>query len=1057
MRRLSLLLCLVVFLFASCASSKAPAVVQEDVVEKKSSISVEDGKVILAKEGKSVAVLHLEGGKLNKDLVCFETMLESAEVEVVLSKMEVERNGVVSTSWKKLETKSGEADEYVIVWDIESYPIFYNDIGIVVTKEKEEEPEPVVVVDEPVEEPVVVEEPPKPTNPTSYTILDSFSLLPAERHGYVFLGWIEEGEGADKARPYSIRKGTTGEKNLVAVWAPMTMSLSFSLDGGEFEGEVQTSYDYDSESFQIPSPKKEHYIFEGWYINGSEELTASPYTVDTKSIENLSLVAVWSPDVYAITYDSDGVRYSEPMPEMVEEEFVVVEVEAPVNPSSYTVEDQFTLLPEAKYGYDFCGWILEGEESHLADPEYTVEYGTSGRKDFVAVWSPKVFQIYYYLCGGKMSEAHETYFVFDAPSFTVPQPVRANYTFIGWIDNEDAEPVLDYTVDTTVEGNLKLTALWEPVAYTITYDYDGGAYEGEGNPSIYTTETEDFILSSPSKDGYRFAGWNVEFAEGTYGPEYVLNLSNDGEEMMVEVFSDHAVLTIPDYIPSYLLVDLADDFIETYGESLIGYSAVIEDYSVSVNYPEGEYGAILDYFSNMDLSVASVTVSKGSHGDRRYKAIWDLEVYYLAYDEEGVLVVEETVPEEIPGNPGFYTVLDEFTLINPERKGFVFLGWIEEGEVLSSARETYTVEVGTTGDKSFIPVWKKAEYSISYNLNGGEVYKELPSSYTYDDGVYLIANPERENYEFLGWMDGTSRKPVVNYSINTRLACDLSLEAIWTPVVYSIEYDLSGGRMAEGKYNPSFYTVEDSSFALENPTKAGYSFLGWRNIGTNETPVVNYRVNVSMCKDMALEAVWRPISYSISYVEDGAYYKYDIVNPTSYDVESDDIYIANPYKDGYTFEGWIVSGDRSETLYKNAIIKKGTIGDIKLYAVFKQERFPVGKITEMQLEVIEYGRNNIPRPDWVISLPSDSYGVRYGRAYALEGDFASSYDEAVRKAQMQIASSVTAEVSVINKSMNDTPYISKTVESSEILYETRVLEYWEDSKGGVWVLVVAEV
>ena len=82
-------------------------------------------------------------------------------------------------------------------------------------------------------------------------------------------------------------------------------------------------------------------------------------------------------------------------------------------------------------------------------------------------------------------------------------------------------------------------------------------------------------------------------------------------------------------------------------------------------------------------------------------------------------------------------------------------------------------------------------------------------------------------------------------------------------------------------------------------------------------------------------------------------------------------------------------------------------------------------------------------------------GIHFEKAYANEGDFISSYDAAIKKAQIQIAVFYGSSVSFTEKSVNDTAYISKSIETKKNLYGTSVIEYWEDSSGGVWVLLAA--
>lgn len=92
-------------------------------------------------------------------------------------------------------------------------------------------------------------------------------------------------------------------------------------------------------------------------------------------------------------------------------------------------------------------------------------------------------------------------------------PTRNGYRFTGWTVSHDGgshnftgeETAADLNED--VATDITITANWEIINYTITYDLDGGT-EGEPNPTTYNVNTEFFELNNPTKEGYIFVGWS---------------------------------------------------------------------------------------------------------------------------------------------------------------------------------------------------------------------------------------------------------------------------------------------------------------------------------------------------------------------------------------------------------------------------------------------------------------------------------------------------------------------------------------------------------------------
>ena len=85
-----------------------------------------------------------------------------------------------------------------------------------------------------------------------------------------------------------------------------------------------------------------------------------------------------------------------------------------------------------------------------------------------------------------------------------------------------------------------------------------------------------------------------------------------------------------------------------------------------------------------------------------------------------------------------------------------------------------------------------AEYTISYELNGGEIPYGLsnPSSYGVNSGITILANPEKAGYEFTGWTGTGLDEKTMTVMIPTGATGNRSYVANWQIITYTIGYDL---------------------------------------------------------------------------------------------------------------------------------------------------------------------------------------------------------------------------------------------------------------------------
>lgn len=127
-------------------------------------------------------------------------------------------------------------------------------------------------------------------------------------------------------------------------------------------------------------------------------------------------------------------------------------------------------------------------------------------------------------------------------------------------------------------------------------------------------------------------------------------------------------------------------------------------------------------------------------------------------------------------------------------------------------------------------------------------------------------------------------------------------------VEYNVTVDLQGhGGVVIGI--PSKVEAGSKITKPADPEELGYDFGGWFKEPACVTPW-DFD-NDTVDKDVTLYADWTPTVYTISYNLNGG--TLEGTNVDKYNIESPDIVLVNPTKDGYIFAGWTGSGLTSAT------------------------------------------------------------------------------------------------------------------------------------------------
>lgn len=121
--------------------------------------------------------------------------------------------------------------------------------------------------------------------------------------------------------------------------------------------------------------------------------------------------------------------------------------------------------------------------------------------------------------------------------------------------------------------------------------------------------------------------------------------------------------------------------------------------------------------------------------------------------------------------------------------------------------------------------WKPDPHTLTFNPNGGTCDEDSRVRNT-DQAYGTLPVATRDGYTLVGWFTDATAGTQVTAS-TTMGAANAIVYAHWTPIVYTITYDLQGG-VDTG--NPTTYTIETPTFTLLEPTRQDFDFDGWTTI-----------------------------------------------------------------------------------------------------------------------------------------------------------------------------------------------------------------------------------
>lgn len=334
--------------------------------------------------------------------------------------------------------------------------------------------------------------------PETHTYGTATAIPDLTRTGYVFNGWVVNGEGAAQTNLTLGAEDYTGAIALTAQWTAERYAITYELDGGVNAAGNPAQYTVD-QTITLEDPTKPGYTFKGWYAD--KDFTTLAVGIPVGSTEAKTFYAKWKQNPYKITWNVNegdkltGEGYTV-------EAFYGNPIIAPGDPN--------------RRGYTFGGWYTDGSNFAENTKFKTGDKMPEGDVTYYAKWTLIQYSITYNLNDGTNHAENPAEYNVSSVKITLLEPSKTGYRFDGWYtDDTYSMKVTEIAVGST--GNVTLYAKWTINQYTVTWETNGGnALTGN-----YTT-TADYgtvieLPNTPTKDQtvsttYTFAGWYTDVA-----------------------------------------------------------------------------------------------------------------------------------------------------------------------------------------------------------------------------------------------------------------------------------------------------------------------------------------------------------------------------------------------------------------------------------------------------------------------------------------------------------------------------------------------------------------
>ena len=706
---------------------------------------------------------------------------------------------------------------------------------------------------------------------------------PSKEH-YIFLGWYLGDTLFDS------NTAITTDMTLVPAWELEKHTVRFDTDGGDSVSDITVSYGNTAE--EPAAPEKSGYIFMGWYLGEVKWSFATPITDDT------TLTAKWQLEYLTVTFDSNGGS-------SVDAQNVRYDTYA-TSPASPTLQHHI-----------FAGWYYGDKLWDFAEDKVTDHITLTAR------WTDKNFIV---TIDPDNGEQKITLTVKSGNKIDAPEtPTKAHHGFGGWYCNGN---VWDFQTD-TVSADITIKAKWIVDTHTVKLD----AANGE-NISTLTYNYGELVSvpAVPTKAHHKFVGWYCgdklwNFDTDTVSADTLLvakweldthtvifNANNGaptssvtvnyGDKLAVPAEPTKAHYGFGGWYCGDTLWNFDTDKVE--GNITLVAKWVLDTHTVTFNALNGSapVSITVNYGDKLTAPTSPIKAHYGFGGWYYGDKLWSFDGNVVESDitlTAKWIIDTHTVTFNADNgtNNTTFTVDYGSNVAEPNaptKMHYTFLGWY-----VGNVKWSFSTPV--TEDMTLTAKWEINTYTVTIdNANGDAITRyDVP----YGTSIDTPADPVKAHSVFAGWYVGN-----VKYNFDSIIETNVTLTAKWTPDSHKV----------------TFYTDTDSSVASitltcgavvtrpADPTKTGYTFLGWYNGDTA------WSFSTPVTEDMTLTAKWKINTYTVTFTSNGA-----VLSRQTVDYGKSVAKPNDPVRNYYAFQGWYTASNSSQFDFSTPITKDITI------------------------------------------------------------------------------------------------------------------------------------